>query len=55
MEATALVVLQVFVNQQAKEEEVLEQMREMMDDIVDGSHGVNNGEDFYFDGNDVDS
>ena len=54
MEATALVVLQVFVDQQAKEEETLEQMREAMDDVVDAGHGVNDGEDFDFDGNNVD-
>ena len=51
MEATALVVLQVFIDQQAKEEETLEWMREAMDDVVDAGYGVNNGEDFNFDGN----
>ena len=51
MEATALAVLQVFVDRQAKEEETLEQMREVMDDVVDAGHGVNNGEDFNFDSN----
>ena len=40
-----MAVLQVFVDQQAKEEETLEQMREAMDDVVDAGHGVNNGED----------
>ena len=54
MEATALVVLQVFVDQQAEEEEALEQMREAMDDMVDAGHGVDNGEDFNCNGNDVD-
>ena len=49
-----MVVLQVFVDQQAKEEETLEQMREAMDDVVDAGHGVNNGEDFDFNGNNVD-
>ena len=29
-------------------------MREVMDDVVDTGHGVNDGEDFDFDGNDVD-
>ena len=29
-------------------------MREVMDDVVDAGHGVNNGEDFNFDGNNVD-
>ena len=52
--ATALAVLQVFVDWQAKEEETLEQMREAMDDMVDAGHGVNDGEDFDFSGNDVD-
>ena len=51
VEATALAVLQVFIDQQAEEEETLEQMREVMDDVVDTGHGVNNGEDFGFDGN----
>ena len=51
MEVTALVVLQVFVDRQAKEEETLEWMREVMDDVVDAGHGVNDGEDFDFDGN----
>ena len=54
VEATALVVLQVSVDRQAEEEETLEQMREVMDDMVDAGHGVNDGEDFDFDGNDVD-
>ena len=26
-------------------------MREVMDDVVDAGHGVNDGEDFDFDGN----
>ena len=30
-------------------------MREAMDDVVDAGHRVNNGEDFDFDRNDVDS
>ena len=30
-------------------------MREAMDDVVDAGHGVDDGEDFDFDGNDVDS
>ena len=51
MEATALAVLQVFIDQQAEEEETLEQMREAMDDVVDAGHGFNDGEDFDFDGN----
>ena len=55
MEATALVVLQVFVDQQAKEEETLERMREAMDNVVDAGHGVDTGEDFDYNGNDVDS
>ena len=55
VEATTLVVLQVFVDQQAEEEETLEWMREAMDDVVDTGHGVNNGEDFDFDRNNVDS
>ena len=54
VEATALAVLQVFVDCQAEEEETLEQMREVMDDVVDTGHGVNDGEDFNFDGNNVD-
>ena len=29
-------------------------MREAMDDVVDTGRGVNDGEDFDFDGNDVD-
>ena len=51
MEATALAVLQVFFDQQAEEEETLEQMREVMVDVVDAGHGVDEGEHFYFDGN----
>ena len=48
-------VLQVFVDCQAKEEETLEQMRGAMDDMIGVGHGVNFGEDFNFDGNNVDS
>ena len=29
-------------------------MREVMDDVVDTGHGVNGGEDFNFNGNNVD-
>ena len=29
-------------------------MREVMDDMVDTGHGVNDGDDFNFDGNNVD-
>ena len=55
VEATALAVLQAFVNRQAKEEETLKWMREAMDDMVDTGHGVDGGENFNFDGNNVDS
>ena len=39
METTALAVLQVFVDCQAKEEETLEQMRGAMDDVIGVGHG----------------
>ena len=29
-------------------------MREAIDDMVDAGHGIDNGEDFDFDGNNVD-
>ena len=29
-------------------------MKEVMDNVVDAGHGVNDGEDFDFDGNNVD-
>ena len=51
VEATALAVLQVFVDQQAEEEETFEQMREAMDDVVDAGHGVDEGEHFDFNSN----
>ena len=54
VEATALTVLQVFVDCQAEEEETLVQMGEAMDSVVDAGHGVNDGEDFNFNGNNVD-
>ena len=55
VEAAALGVLQVFVDQQAEEEETLEQMREAMDNVVVAGYGIDDGEDFNFDGNNIDS
>ena len=55
MEGTASAVLQIFIDRGAEEEELEERMRGMVDDIVDAGHGVDDGEDFDFDQNNVDS
>ena len=46
---TASGVLQIFVNCEAQVEEEASQG----DDVVDAGHGVDTGEDFDYDGNDV--
>ena len=48
---TALGVLQILVDREAQEEEEASQG----DDVVNAGHGVDTGEDFDYDGNDVDS
>ena len=55
VEGTASAVLQIFIDRGAEEEELEERMRGMVDDIVDAGHGVDDGEDFDFDQNNVDS
>ena len=49
MGETALGVLQILVDREAQAEEEASQG----DDVVDAGHGVDTGEDFDFDGNDV--
>ena len=53
MEETALVVMQIFMDCEAEEEEIEERMREMVDDVVDAGYGVDDGEDFDFDQNNL--
>ena len=48
---TALGVLQILVDCEAQEEEEASQR----DDMVDAGHGIDTGEDFDYDRNDVDS
>ena len=49
MEETALAILRILVDREAQEEEVAS----LVDEVVDAGHGVDDGEDFDFDGNDV--
>ena len=49
VEETALAILRILVDREAQEEEVVS----LVDEVVDAGHGVDNGEDFDFDGNDV--
>ena len=48
MGETALGVLQILVDHEAQAEEASQG-----DDVVDAGHGVDTGEDFDYDGNDV--
>ena len=49
VEESALAILRILVDREAQEEEVAS----LVDEVVDAGHGVDNGEDFDFDGNDV--
>ena len=51
MEETASAVLCILVDREAQEEEV----ESLVDKVVDARFGVDDGEDFDFDGNNVDS
>ena len=51
MGETASVVLHILVDCEAQEEEVTS----LVDKVVDAGYGVDNGEDFDFDGNNMDS
>ena len=44
-------VLCILVDREAQEEEVVS----LVDKVVDAGYGIDNGEDFDFDGNNVDS
>ena len=44
-------VLHILVDREAREEEVAS----LVDEVIDAGYGVDNGEDFDFDGNNVDS
>ena len=51
VEETASAVLHILVDREAQEEEVAS----LVDEVVDAGHGIDDGEDFDFDGNNVDS
>ena len=51
MEATALALLQIYIDCLVEEEDEEEQMGEMVDNVVDAGHGDDDGEDFDYDGN----
>ena len=51
VEETASVVLHILVDREAQEEEVAS----LVDEVVDAGYGIDNGEDFDFDGNNVES
>ena len=51
VEETASVVLHILVDHEAWEEEVAS----LVDEVIDAGYGVDNGEDFDFEGNNVDS
>ena len=51
MEETASAILHILVDREAQEEEVAS----LVDEVVDAGYGVDDGEDFNFDGNNVDS
>ena len=51
VEATALALLQIYMDCLVEEEDEEEQMGEMVNNVVDTGHGVDNGEDFNYDGN----
>ena len=49
MEETASAVLHILVDHEAQEEEVAS----LVDEVVDAGYGIDNGEDFDFNGNNV--
>ena len=51
VEETASAVLRILVDREAQEEEVAS----LVDKVIDAGYGVDDGEDFNFDGNNVDS
>ena len=51
VEETASAVLHILVDREAQEEEVAS----LVDEVVDAGYGVDDGEDFNFDGNNMDS
>ena len=51
VEETASAILHILVDREAQEEEVAS----LVDEVVDVGYGVDDGEDFDFDGNNVDS
>ena len=50
VEGTVSMILTVLVDREAEEEELASQV----DEVVDAGYGVDDGEDFDFDGNNVD-
>ena len=54
VEGIASDVLRIFVDREAEWEQEQEDLGQgEVDEVVDAGHGVDNGEDFDFDGNDV--
>ena len=52
VEATASDVLRIFVNREAEWEQMQENLgQDKVDEVVDAEHGVDDGENFNFDGN----
>ena len=54
MEGIASDVLRIFVDREAKWEQEQEDLGQgEVDEVVDAGHGIDDGEDFNFDGNNV--
>ena len=51
VEGTASDVLRIFVDREAEWEQMQEDSQNGVDKVVDAGHGVDNGENFDFDGN----
>ena len=51
MGETVLAVLHILVDREAQEEEVVS----LVDEVIDAGYGIDDGEDFDFDGNNIDS
>ena len=51
VEGTASDVLRIFVDREAEWEQMQEDSLNGVDEVVDAGHGVDNGENFDFDGN----
>ena len=52
VEGTALEVMHIFVDQEVEWEQMWEDLlREQVNEVVDAGHGVDNGENYNFNGN----